>query len=325
MPIHATHGPGKHARLFVAAALLLPVILLLGACSGLQYKQLAAEMSGLPPVYELEATPFYPQEIHHCGPAALATVLEAAGHKMDTDELAQLVYLPGREGSLAVEMAAAVRRLGYLPYPPQPELAALFDEIAHGHPVVVLQNLGLSWLPRWHYAVAIGYDLARDEVVLRSGTHRSILENIATFERTWRRGDYWALLVLSPGEMPARADPARYLQAAAGLERTNREAARKSYQAAVERWPGNLMAWMAHGNGAYAAGDLDTAASAYRRALALDDAYAPAYNNLAQVLADRKQWDEAERMARLAVDIGGTYLEDYRATLESILRNRAIN
>ena len=26
--------------------------------------------------------------------------------------------------------------------------------------LLVLQNLGLSWLPRWHYAVVVGYDLA---------------------------------------------------------------------------------------------------------------------------------------------------------------------
>ncbi|HEX5056698.1 MAG TPA: PA2778 family cysteine peptidase [Gammaproteobacteria bacterium] len=321
MPIRPAHSSEKHVQLLAAATLSLPLIVLQG-CSSLQHRQLASGMSGLPPVYELEATPFYPQEIHHCGPAALATVLETAGRKTDVDELTRLVYLPGREGSLAVEMAAAVRRLGYLPYPVPPELVALFDEIAHGHPVVVLQNLGLSWLPRWHYAVAIGYDLARDEITLRSGTHRSVLTNIATFERTWRRGDYWALLVLPPGEMPARADAARYLQAAAGLERSNREAARRSYQAAVERWPENLMAWMALGNGAYAGGDRDTAAAAYRRALSIDDAYAPAYNNLAQTLADRKQWSEAEAMSRRALEIGGAYIEDYQATLDGILRNK---
>lgn len=308
-----------------ALAPLLLSLSLLAACSGgLQHKQLATAASGLPPVHELRATPFHPQKVHHCGPAALATVLEDAGHKISPEELGKLVYLPGREGSLTVEMSAAVRHLGYLPYRMRPDLSDLIAEIAHGRPVVVLQNLGLRWLPRWHYAVAIGYDLPRTQIILRSGVHRRVLTDIATFERTWRRGDHWALLVLPPGQMPARAEAARYLQAAAGLERTpHRQAALQSYQAAVERWPENLTAWMALGNGAYADGNLDAAGTAYRKALELDAAYAPAYNNLAQTLADLEQWPEAERMARRAIDLGGAHMDDYRGTLDYILRNKA--
>ncbi len=300
-------------------------LLLLGACSGsLQHKQLAA-VAGLPPAQELSATPFYPQEVHHCGPAALAAALTAAGRDITPEQLAQLVYLPGRKGSLAVELISATRNLGYLPYQLQPGMTDLLAELAHGRPVVVLQNLGLSWLPRWHYAVAIGYDLAQDQIILRSGIHSRVLTDMGTFERTWRRGDYWALLVLPPGEMPARAEAGHYLQAAVGLERARPEAARVSYRAAVKHWPENLTAWMGFGNSSYAAGDLDTALQAYRQAISLDGRYAPAYNNLAQTLADRKQWDEAERMVRHALEIGGTHLDAYRATLENILKNKAVN
>jgi tetratricopeptide (TPR) repeat protein len=317
------HLSQRHSRLH--AALLSVPLLWLGGCAGtLQYKQLASTAPDLPPVYELSATPFYPQEMYHCGPAALATALEAAGRKVSPDELAQLVYLPERRGSLGVELAAAVRHFGYLPYQLQPDLGDLLTEIAHGRPVVVLQNLGLSWLPRWHYAVAIGYDLPDKQIILRSGLNERVLTSMSTFERTWRRGDYWALLVLPPGEMPAHAKVSRYLQAVVGLERTpHRQAALTSYRTAVQHWPVNLTAWMGFGNSAYAVGDLDAAAQAYRQALSLDGRYAPAYNNLAQTLADLKQWNEAERMARKAVDIGGTHLENYRATLQSILQNKA--
>jgi tetratricopeptide (TPR) repeat protein len=312
---------GKKLRPYASMLLLL----LLGACTGLQHKQLAVTAAGLPSVQELSATPFYPQAIHHCGPAALATALTAAGRNTSPEQLVQLVYLPGREGSLAVELSSAVRHFGYLPYQLQPSLADLLVEIAQGRPVIVLQNLGLSWLPRWHYAVAIGYDLAGDQIILRSGVHERVLTDMKTFERTWRRGDYWALLVLPPGEMPARANVSRYLQATAGLERSSRQSAHKSYLAAVKHWPENLTVWMGFGNSAYAAGDLDAAAQAYRQAISLDGRYAPAYNNLAQTLADRKQWDEAERMARHAVEIGGSYMADYQATLQTILQNKASN
>jgi hypothetical protein len=314
----------ERMRRHAPAPLLLLSLSLLAACAGgLQYKQLATTAAGLPPAHELEATPFYPQEIHHCGPAALATALEAAGRRIDPEELARLVYLPEREGSLAIEMTAAVRHFGYLPYRLRPELSELIAEIAHGHPVVVLQNLGLQWLPRWHYAVAVGYDLPADRIILRSGPHRRVLVDIATFERTWRRGDRWALLVLPPGELPARAEALRYLQAAAGLERSSLQSAHKSYRAAVRHWPENLMVWMSFGNSSYRIGDLDAATQAFRQAISLDGRFAPAYNNLAQTLADLNQWEEAERFARHAVEIGGPYLEEYRSTLQDILSKAA--
>ena len=50
-----------------------------------------------------------------------------------------------------------------------PRLADLLQEVAAGHPVIVLQNLGLEWIPVWHYSVVIGYDLSRGQLVLRSG------------------------------------------------------------------------------------------------------------------------------------------------------------
>ena len=61
----------------------------------------------LPQRVELTATPFYPQETHQCGPAALATALASAGLPLGPDVLTAQVYVPGREGSLQPEMLAA--------------------------------------------------------------------------------------------------------------------------------------------------------------------------------------------------------------------------
>src|SRR3569623_1363896 len=121
---------------------------------------------------ELDAVPFFPQERYQCGPAALATVLAWSGAAVTADQLVPQVYLPARQGSLQPELLAAARRYQRLPYVLEPDLAALLREVGAGHPVLVLQNLGLSWAPRWHNAVVVGYDLARDEVVLRSGAGR---------------------------------------------------------------------------------------------------------------------------------------------------------
>ena len=70
----------------------------------------------LPRVVLLNDTPFFPQTDYQCGPAALATVLQAQGIDIAPADLSPGVYLPGRKGSLQVEMVAAARRYRSLPY-----------------------------------------------------------------------------------------------------------------------------------------------------------------------------------------------------------------
>ena len=74
------------------------------------------------------------------------------------DELVSQTYLPGRRGSLQLELIAAARRHQRIPYVLDPDAAALFAELDAGHPVLVLQDLGVGPLHVWHYAVVIGYE-----------------------------------------------------------------------------------------------------------------------------------------------------------------------
>ena len=48
---------------------------------------------------ELKNVPFFAQEEFYCGPSTLAMVLNHAGENTDPNKLAELVYLPGRQGS----------------------------------------------------------------------------------------------------------------------------------------------------------------------------------------------------------------------------------
>lgn len=293
-----------------------------GCASHLQYDQVAAA-DDLPRRVELAQTPFHPQTAHHCGPASLAMLLNAAGVAASPDDVADLTYLPGRAGSLAVELLATPRRYQLLGYKVAPELPALLREVAAGRPVLVLQNLGLSWLPRWHFAVLIGYDLDHNQVVLRSGTERRQTMALHTFEHTWQRGDRWAMLVLAPDEVPAVAREVDYLNAALGLEQVGELAeAGKAYTVATELWPNSVSAWMALGNNRYSAGDADGAATAYRRVIALNNAYAPAYNNLAQVMAEAGRLAEAEQLIRQALVHSDGHEKTYRKTLWEIVQRK---
>ncbi|MBP6106228.1 MAG: PA2778 family cysteine peptidase [Steroidobacteraceae bacterium] len=286
-----THRPGtaavpvapvSRARAWAVLALLLVLLLLVG-CAG--PSRLAQLPTGLPERVELTATPFHPQTEHQCGPAALATVLGAAGHDVDPTTLATEVYLPGRKGSLQPELAAAARARGLLVYEAGPLLSDLLAEVAAGRPVLVLQQLGAGPWPSWHYAVVIGYDKERGKLLLRSGTEQRQALRASLFEATWDRGGNWGLVLLEPGTMPAQPDAARYMSAAAALETAgNPAAAKAAYVAAADRWPRAPLPRLGLGNLAAAVGDWAEAERWYRAVLADDPTQAAALNNRAEAL-----------------------------------------
>lgn len=294
--------------------------LLLSACATPpQTRELLADTAtGLPPAVELTATPFYPQQQFQCGPAALATVLGAHAVWVTPAELVDAVYVPALQGSLREEISATARRYRMLAYPLPASLAALLDEIAHGNPVLVMQNLGTGWLQNWHYAVVIGYDLANREIILRSGTTRRWRTTLATFERTWSRSDHWALVILPAGKVPASARLAPYLQAAHDLEASAQPAAAQAaYQAATQHWPNAPQAWMTWGNSLFAAGEFKPAGNAFRRVTRLSPDNPRGWNNLAYALLETGCPQQAQQAAGCAVKYGKDD-SNYQDTLDDM-------
>lgn len=307
---------GCGARIIMGAFLITFV----AACSTPQTDSL---LRGLPPTLpsriELTETAFFPQNEHQCGPAALAIALTASGVLVSPDQLRDFVYLPGNRGSLQVEMLAAARRYGRLAYLLKPELEGLLTELSAGNPVVVLQNLGLSWYPVWHYAVVIGYDFSKQEIILRSGKEFRQRMALRTFEYTWQRGGYWAMLVLTPGKLPQQSDPESYLHALAAVEGTSPQTdTQEGYVAAIRRWPQSLVIQIGAGNAAYRQHALDQAEQIFLKAVQDHPDSLAAFNNLAQVQLDLGKFDAALRSARRAVELGGPLESTARKTLESI-------
>jgi tetratricopeptide (TPR) repeat protein len=279
-------------------AFALAVATALTACS--------TRLSSVPedPRRELAGVPFFPQTIHQCGPAALATVLGSTGVAVTPDQLAPQVYIPGRRGSLQVEMLAAARSHGRLAYVLEPHLADVEAELAAGNPVLVLQDLGALGIRRWHFAVVIAFDTDRDLFVLRSGTERRRIESRQRFLRSWQTGGNWAAVITPPDRPPATATGGGFIRALTAAERyLPPQSVAAAHAAALARWPEDPLVLLANGNQAYAAGLLDEAIRHYRSLLAIEPGNVAGRNNLASALLDagcvQAARAEAERAAAL--------------------------
>jgi tetratricopeptide (TPR) repeat protein len=271
---------------------------------------------------ELIDVPFHSQVTDQCGPAALATILNVADVAVTPEELKSRIYIPGRQGSLQLELLAATRNYQRIPYVVDADVNALLAELQSGRPVLILQNLGTNFIPIWHYAVVVGYLPHDQQFVLRSGDKERHLLSSRRFIRAWQRADFWGIVAIQPGDLPVNADPDRYLRSVAAIEAVgDTAAAATAYQVATKRWPDNELAWLGLGNALYAKGDLDAARNAYQESLEVAPANAIALNNLSQVQAELGCHDDAVTAIASALSVvesGDPIYRHLRQTLDEL-------
>lgn len=273
---------------------------------------------------EIPNVPFFAQERYQCGPAALAMLLNWSGQSVTPDELKPKIYVPERKGSFQLELVTATRSYKRIPYELRSGWQSLIAEIEAGNPVLVLQNLGLSWFPNWHYAVVKGIDLVNNEIILHSGTNENYIVNLQTFERTWQRANKWAMVAVAANRVPASADALSYVKSVSYFEKQGEiNTALQAYESAVTRWPNEIVVRMALGNVYYQLGRLTDARAMYESAIAIDADYAPARNNLAQVLLETGFLEDAHFQAQMAVRSGGVHASQFQQTLRQIEQERA--
>ncbi len=281
----------KHARV----AGMLFILAFVSACATpLQTLGIRQKPPDIATQQELTSTPFYPQLAYYCGPAVLAALANYRDIDILPEDIAPLIYVPDLEGSLQEEVIAATRQFNLLPVQLDGKLESIFREIDSGNPVLVLQNLGLDIYPKWHYAIVIGYDLDEETVVLRSGTRKRLVRSFSLFERTWKRGGYWSLAIVAPGQVPVTVDAESFLNTLIEFEQTSGAyPAYQGYLSAAKKWPSNALARIGLGNTAYAMGDYQESENAYKYALQLSPEMTEAWNNLAYALVQQGKTDEA--------------------------------
>lgn len=261
---------------------LLPVLLV--ACSQPQ-GQIPPRIDA-PQRAMVAGVPLIKQNEFHCGPASLAMVFQWSGLNVTQAEVAAQSFTPGAKGTYLADMAGAARRHAMLAVRLS-TLEEVLEEVAAGNPVIIFQNLGLKWAPRWHYAVVVGYDLNSGQITLHSGEHQQMTMGLRLFMRTWKRGDYWAMAVLPPSQLPVTDNQWEILRAAAALEQLGHtRAAAKVYVNGGTRWPGNWIWAYGLGNTRYQQGDLAGARKAFERAAEIDPSPPEIQHNLQLVIRE---------------------------------------
>ena len=241
---------------------------------------LRAPPQDIPVAVQLDHVPFVAQAEGYCGPATLTMAMQAAGQNVSVEQLGPEVFTPGNKGSLQLDLISASRRHGMLAIPIE-NLTALLREVASGHPVIVFENLGLSWYPRWHYAIVTGYDLGTQDIILHSGPKQFSREDMYRFEYAWKLAGYWALVILPPGELSTTANELAHVAAAAGLEQAGKLIeAQQAYHNILRRWPGSFSSLIGLGNVTYRTGDAQSAAKYLRQAVKLNPESTVARHNL---------------------------------------------
>ena len=156
--------------------------------------------------------------------------------------------------------------------------------------MLVLQNLGRSYLPAWHYAVVVGYDPQKDVFLLRSGTTRRLSMSRRRFESTWQGGERWGFVVLAPEQLPQGLDKTAYLESAAGLESIGRfGSALVAFESALTVWPAATFAMLGRANNLYRMQRFTEAEAAYRALLEADPQHQIAAHNLVTLLLEQQR------------------------------------
>jgi hypothetical protein len=254
--------------------------------------------------HRLIDVPYFPQTPALCGGAALAMVLRYWGDRTVLPGDFQSLVSRSAQGIVTADLVAEVRRRGWRALPggarASTALSDLGPQIDQGRPAIALIERSPG---QFHYVVVIG--LTETSVVLHDPA-RTSFEVVAAdaFDREWRAGGGWFLIVLPPVVTRAAAAPGNTADPAVSPTRTgacgalvdrgvaladsDRDAAERALRAASELCPESADPWLELAGLSFKARNWRDAASLAERAVAVGPANHDAWELLgsARYLAD---------------------------------------
>lgn len=182
-------------------------------------------LPGLPDRVELNGVPFFRGNANHSGSMALASMLSERGVQITPGLLDPALKLPAEADNLDSNIPRVAREYGMLVYPLDGQLNALLAQVAAGNPVLLRYTEGSMLWSEPRYALLVGYDRFKQQVLLRAGMSRRLPMAFDGFASAWKSAGSWAVLVQGPGQLPAQLDRQRWLDAARETARAGQEQA----------------------------------------------------------------------------------------------------
>ncbi len=137
--------------------------------------------------------PFHPQEDYKCGPASLAGVLNYQGLGISPEEIAHDLFSRSARGTLTIDMVLYPQRKGFSALSYSGSLRDLKEKVDSGYPLIVMVDNGFSIVQVNHFMVVVGYN--QNGVIVNSGKEEHEFIENDIFLRTWKKTDFWTLLV----------------------------------------------------------------------------------------------------------------------------------
>ena len=137
--------------------------------------------------------PFFKQQAHQCGPAAMASVLNYRGVAITPEEIAAAIYSPGAAGTLDIDMVLYAQKLGRKAEKYRGSLEDLQKNVDLKNPLIVLVDYGFLAYQRNHFMVVRGYD--ENHIYVNSGLEPLAAISKSDFLHGWEKTNFWALLI----------------------------------------------------------------------------------------------------------------------------------
>jgi predicted double-glycine peptidase len=137
--------------------------------------------------------PFYPQEKYQCGPASLAGVMNFWHAGVTPEEIAKDIYSDTARGTLNIDLLLYARKYGFDSLQYEGSWSDLTEKMKAGYPLVVLVDYGFSVFQVNHFMVIFGFN--NEGVLANSGTTERKFINKNSFLKSWKRTNYWTLLI----------------------------------------------------------------------------------------------------------------------------------
>lgn len=145
--------------------------------------------------FMIKGVPFISQQKYYCGPASLAMVLNFWGGKFNQDEIAKELYIEELKGTLNFDLEFYSRHKGYRAKSARGTLEELKALILQGKPVIILEDLGMGPIKKWHYSVVVGYNNNRKVIISHSGVEDYHITEYSSLLDTWGKSNKWMLII----------------------------------------------------------------------------------------------------------------------------------